>query len=385
MDTKPLEQRYNNDIPVDVQKYVDEIKQLAEKPGVIAVKLLANFGKDVEMSLTSNTTVLRGMVVQLSGTYKLTNDDRLWLHPELCKGRSVYSGGIAQNSPVDLSSCNSSVGYYSSHSIDEIGGYSTQSNVVVDSGLDKVAEILSNSWFISNASVKEAYDEVVRSKLVQKSQQKRNEIAQEYGTSKMESNSNYNMLYSDGTSYYFYNHAIKPLNGEAVLNISPLMGVTKLRGLQENYVESDLISSDQYVNVSTLTESQRQRALVSCKWDGKNIVNTFTLRKPIDNYKQYLENKKSTVYRMEKGYFSSNAIHDQLPADIVLFLTPEKHLIPTGANCHQHIRDGVIDVPANIENINKVMAAHWKTLISKKYIKGDSLLLPRNMVEQSLV
>ena len=85
MDTKPLEQRYNNDIPVDVQKYVDEIKQLAEKPGVIAVKLLANFGKDVEMSLTSNTTVLRGMVVQLSGTYKLTNDDRLWLHPELCK------------------------------------------------------------------------------------------------------------------------------------------------------------------------------------------------------------------------------------------------------------------------------------------------------------
>ena len=84
MDTKPLEQRYNNNIPADVQKHVEQIKQLAAKQGVLSVKLLSNFGKDVEMSLKHDTTVLRGMIVQLSSTYKLSSDDRLWLHPELC-------------------------------------------------------------------------------------------------------------------------------------------------------------------------------------------------------------------------------------------------------------------------------------------------------------
>jgi hypothetical protein len=42
-------------------------------------------------------------------------------------------------------------------------------------------------------------------------------------------------------------------------------------------------------------------------------------------------------------------------------------------------------VPANADNIRKLMEKHWKTLISKKYVKGDSLLLPRSMIEESLV
>lgn len=385
MDTSALKSRYDNDIPADVQGDIEKFASLAEKDGVYGVKLLSNFGKDVEMSLKHDTPVYRGLIVHLSNSYKLSESDRLWLHPELCKGRSMYLGGNKKTAPVELSAFNSSVGFYSTHIIDEIGGYDSKDYVIVDSGLDKEAGVLLQSWLLSNATIKQAYDEVVKSKLVAKSLEKRDQIAMGYGTNERELNSNYNMLYTDGKSYFFYNNSIKPQNNKAILVVSPLMGCAVVNNIGENHVVSDLLSSSQYIDVNNLQEDQRKRAMVKCKWGGKNIVNTYTMRKPIGNFKQWLEDKQATMYRMESGFFSANPIHAKLPADIVLFLTPQKHLIPTAANCHQHVRDGVIGVPANAENIQRLMEKHWKTLISKKYVKGDSLLLPRSMIEESLV
>ena len=108
------------------------------------------------------------------------------------------------------------------------------------------------------------------------------------------------------------------------------------------------------------------------------------MRKPLDNYKTLLESHNVTMYRLENGYFSANPVQNKLPADIVLYLTPEKDLIPQNAKCHQHIRDGFIDMPASLENITKLMKNHWRELISKKYISGDMLILSRDMVKQSL-
>jgi hypothetical protein len=385
MDTSALKSRYDNNIPADVQSDIDKFAKLAEKDGVLSVKLLSNFGKDVEMSLKHDTSVYRGLIVQLSSSYNLSEGDRLWLHPELGKGRSMYAGGNKKTAPVELSAFNSSVGFYSTHIIDEIGGYNSKNYVIVDSGLDKEAGVLLQSWLLSNVTVKQAYDEVVRSKLVARGQQTRDKIAMGYGTNERELNSNYNMLYTDAKSYYFYNHVIKPQNGQAIVVVSPLMGCAVINNVGDNSIVSDLLTSSKYIDVNSLEEEQRQRAMVKCKWAGKNIINTYTMRKPIGNYQQWLDDKQATMYRMEGGYFSANPIHSKLPADIVLFLTPRKHLIPTAANCCQHIRDGVIDVPANADNIRKLMEKHWKTLISKKYVKGDSLLLPRSMIEESLV
>ena len=104
----------------------------------------------------------------------------------------------------------------------------------------------------------------------------------------------------------------------------------------------------------------------------------------IENYKKLLEERHASMYRMEDGVFSPNPVHSKLPTDIVLFLTPKPSLIPADAVCRQHIRDGVIDFPATEENITKLMQKHWKTLISKKYVSGNSLILPRHIVEESL-
>tara|TARA_Y100000817_G_C16859498_1_gene545243 strand:+ start:754 stop:1911 length:1158 start_codon:yes stop_codon:yes gene_type:complete len=382
-DTNALLEVYPNGIPEDLQSHVAEMEQLSNRSGILAVTLLSNFGKDLEMSVKHDTNIYRGLVVQTAPHYSLNETDRLWLHPELCKGRTMYEGGLQKSTAAEIDSFNSSVGVYSTHSIDEIGAYKQETYTIVDSGVEKEADIMLNSWILSNSNMKQAYEEVVSAKLVKQAQQNRDKIAKEYEAKDRVITSNYNMLYSDGRSFHFYNHAIKPNKGKALLNISPLIGCAMV-SVENKHIESDLLSADNYIDIHSLTDEQRSRAYESCKWEGKNIVNTFTMRKPLENYINVLESHNVTMYRMENGFFSANPIHSKLPADIVLYLTPEKEFIPQGANCHQHIRDGSIDMPASIENISKLMKDHWRELISKRYVSGDTLIVPREMVEQSL-
>tara|TARA_B100000674_G_scaffold293398_1_gene243324 strand:- start:2196 stop:3359 length:1164 start_codon:yes stop_codon:yes gene_type:complete len=385
LNTDALNEIYPNGLSDELQSHIERMQELSDRRGILSVTLLSNFGKDMEMSMKQETDIFRGLIVQTSSDYKLSEFDSLWLHPELCKGRSIYEGGNKQvSTPVEIDKFNSSVGIYSTHSIDEIGAFKQTTNTIVDSGMEDMSEVLTSNWMLGNSTMRKAYNEVVGAKLVKQAQQKRDEIAKEYGAKERLLTSNYNMLYSDGRTFYFYNHAIKPSNGKALLNISPLIGCAMITS-EDKHVESDLLSSSSYIDINKLNSEQRSRAFESCKWEGKNIVNTYTMRKPLDNYKNVLEAHNVTMYRLENGYFSANPVHSKLPADIVLYLTPEKDLIPQAASCHQHIRDGSIDMPASVENIAKLMKNHWRELISKKYVSGDTLVLPREMVEESLV
>lgn len=380
-----LNEVYPNGFSPVLESHIAEMQELVDKKGVLSVTLLSNFGKDMEMSMKHDTNIYRGMILQLSSNYVFSEYDRLWLHPELCKGRSMYDGGNKNMSTeVNIDKFNSSVGVYSTHSIDEIGAYKQETYTIVDSGMEEQSDVLTSNWMLGNMSIRDAYQEVVGAKLVKQAQAKRDSIAKLYGANDKVQTSNYNMLYSDGRSYHFYNHAIKPSNGKALLNISPLIGCAMVSS-DEKHIESDLLSTNNYIDVNKLSEEQRVRTYESCKWEGKNIVNTFTMRKPLDNYKTLLESHNVTMYRLENGYFSANPVQNKLPADIVLYLTPEKELIPQAAVCHQHIRDGSLDMPASLENITKLMKSHWRDLISKKYIRGDMLILPRDMVKQSLI
>jgi len=383
MDKSALLKRYSNKIPEDVAASVAKFEQLLQKPGILNVKLLANFGKDMELSLEHGTDVFRGLIVQVASEYKVTKSDIMWFHPELCKGRSMYKGGDTVQKVSNVDDFNSSVATYSTHIIDEIGGLQSSKYTIVDMGAPAESKVLHDSWQLSSAEMRSIYSDIVKQKLNQLSQTKRDEIAQSLNAGERVMNSNYNMLYSDGRTYHFFNHAIKPANGKALLNVSPLVGCATITA--DKYVESDLLTSNDYIDVNTLGDAQRERAYVSCKWNGKNIINTYTMRKPIENYKSILDEGHADMYRMEQGFFSANPVHGKLPTDIVLFLTPVPELIPEQAVCRQHVRDGVINMPATSENISKLMTTHWKTLISKRYVNGNSLILPRSMVEQSLV
>lgn len=382
MDKQALLKRYSNKLPQDVADSVSKFEALAKKPGVLDVKLLSNFGKDVEMSLEHGMDVYRGLIIQLASDYTVDKSDRMWFHPELCRGRSMYKGGDPPKKNTDVDAFNSSVGHYTTHSIDDIGGLDSSQYTIVDTGASKESNVLHDSWTLTLAPMKSIYSDIVKQKVAQLSQTKRDDIAKEHNAGERIMNSNYNMLYSDGRTYHFYNHAIKPSGSKALINVSPLIGCAVIEG--DKYTESDMLTSDTYIDVNTLGEKQRERAYVQCKWKGRNIVNTFTMRKPIENYKKLLEERHASMYRMEDGVFSPNPVQSKLPTDIVLFLTPKPSMIPADAVCRQHIRDGVIDFPATEENITKLMQKHWKTLISKKYVSGNSLILPRHIVEESL-
>ena len=386
LNTDALLEVYPEGISEELESHVADMQELADKRGIVSVTLLSNFGQDMEMSMKHDTNIFRGLIVQTTPQYTLTEYDRLWMHPELCKGRTMYNGGKkSESETINIDKFNSSVGVYSTHSIDEIGGYKQETYTIVDSGMEEESDVLTSNWMLGNTTMKKAYEEAVGAKLVNLAQEKRDNVAKQYGASEKLLTSNYNMLYSDGRSLYFYNHAIKPdTKGRALLHISPLIGCAEIYSDQK-HIESDLLSSNDYIDINHLTDEQRSRAYESCKWEGKNIVNTFTMRRPVENYKEVLESHNATMYRLENGFFSANPVHSKLPADIVLFLTPEKSLIPQAADCHQHIRDGSIDMPASVENISKLMENHWRELISKRYVSGDNLILPRSMVEEALI
>ena len=379
MDSRAVTELYEEAIPEDIQKGIKKFEQLCQNDNVVSVTLLSNFGKDMEFSLQVGVDIYKGVIVQLKSTYALSSEDRFWLHPSLGKGRSMYKGGKATPESSKLAKYNSCVGSYSSLVVDTIGGYSKTSNLIVDTVLEERADVLAQSWMLSRSNIKQAYTELVASKLVRDAQAMRDQIAKENEAGERLVTSNYNLLYSDGTDYYFYNHVIKPSKGKALVHISPLMGCSLVETAEN--VPADLLSSEKFISYSELTEEQRARAFTACKWQGSNVVNTFTMRQPIEKYKEALAPYKTNMYTMTSGYFSANPVHSKLPIDIVLFLTPEKHLLPTAGSFSKHVHDGIVQVPASPETLAKLMQVDWKNTISKRLQKGDSLMLKRELVK----
>ena len=387
MNIEALNSRYKEELPESLKQLVEQFRKLSQKRGIKQVTLLSNFGKDIELSLKYDTVICKGVIVQAEPDYELSEADRVWLHPQLCKGRSLYSAAASKISESELlDSFSSSVGSYATHSIDEIGGYSQEEFTIVDTGIEREANALVDSWIVGKQTLKQAYQDLQNSNLLVKAQKNRDAIAKSNGIAEEAKNTwNYNMLYSNVHTMFFYNHAIKPVEGKVLVHISPLMGYSMVTNLESQSFVSDLMSCDEYVDVNELGEKAKIRAYVNCRWAGKDIVNTYTMRKPVSFYKEFLESEKHTMYRMQSGYFSANPIHAKLPPEIVLFLTPTAAQMPAGVDCHEHLKRDVIALPLQTETINKLMHNHWKDLISSKYIKGNNLILPREMIQQSLI
>ena len=87
------------------------------------------------------------------------------------------------------------------------------------------------------------------------------------------------------------------------------------------------------------------------------------------------------AFRMVKGVYSSNNIQNKLDLATLLKLTPKKENIPASVKCHENARKDVISVEANEEMVQKVMKNHWKTLVSKKYLVDNQLMLPRKLLD----
>ncbi len=397
MDTTELNQRYPNGIPEKLKEHLAKFENLINNKGVIRVKILSNFGQDLEQSYTKGYPIYKGFVIELNRDYSLSEHDKFWLHPQLMKTRNLYKSNGADvkekvaKTNFDISAYASSVALYCTHSFDEIGGYEEQNFVIVDTSKDDISESALDHWFNEKSLLKDVYNEMHVLKfdgqtIKEHTDEYINNIVNEIGDLEKLSSSQYNVFYKSNNSFLFYNHALKSESDEkCLIHISPMMGYVSIKGRGKEF-ESDLMSTNQYLNISKFTEEQRRRAYINCKWDGKNVVNTFTLRKPVEHYKQWLGEEKTVSYRMENGFFSNTPhIVEKLAPKLVLFLTPESTLIPEEKEVYSHVKKNILKLPATEELLSKMIKNHWKKVFSKKYISsGDNLALPRELLKELL-
>ena len=90
MDITLLEQRYTEGIPTKLKQHLQKFQNLIDNKEVIRVKILSNFGLDLEQSFTKGYDIYKGFVIELGRDYKLNNTDKFWLHPQLMKTRNLY-------------------------------------------------------------------------------------------------------------------------------------------------------------------------------------------------------------------------------------------------------------------------------------------------------
>ena len=75
MDITLLEQRYPDGIPTKLKQHLEKFQTLIDNKDVMRVKILSNFGLDLEQSFTKGFDIYKGFVIELSRDYKLNNTD----------------------------------------------------------------------------------------------------------------------------------------------------------------------------------------------------------------------------------------------------------------------------------------------------------------------
>ena len=371
MDLAALNKRYPDGIPDDLQKGVSLFQSLSKKKGIVSVKLMSNFGKDLEQSLAKQTDVYKGFIIQTSTQYALDDGDRLWFHSELSKARSLYEGQFKGTSEK-LGKFNSSVGTYSTYKVDELGGQQMSNFTIVDTTDSNLADIMSEHWITTRAKMKDVYNDYKTNKVDGKTLQQHSQSLRDSLGGKALLTNEYVSLYKGANCYHFYNHVIKS-EGESLILQSALMGYSKVSG------EGDMASDNMlgFMDINKLSSQHRNRVYNDCSWSSNSLVNTYVMRLG--------KTVKGEAYRMVKGHFSSNEISDLLDAKTTLRLTPTRKNIPAGLACDEYTKRDIIPFALEEKTVQKVLKDHWRKLISSKYIKGDKFLLPRDIVEKSLI
>lgn len=369
MNQQALNERYPNGIPSQLQEGVNFFENLSQKSGVKSVTLMSNFGLDLERSLDSQTNIYKGLIVQVSSQYELSESDKAWFHPEIAKARSLYN---KTSTDGHIGRFNSTAGVYSTYHVDELGGQETAEYTIVDTTVPEIAETTVNHWIISHSNMRDVYTDYKTNKMEGKTLQKASQAVRDAIGGEPLMTSEYVSLFKGASSYHFYNHAIKS-DGEALVLQSSLMGYSKVD--KKGDVAADALG--EFMDISSLKESHLKRVYNNCKWDSDSMVNTQVMRKG--------DAVTGTAYRMVEARFSSNDINHLLDATTALRLTPTVSELPEGIEADEYTKKNMIPFAMDDEIAQKVMQQHWKTLISSKYIQDGKLVLPRAIVEQSLI
>lgn len=304
------------DIPQRLTAALDTIHaHLSQQPDkLISVKATANFDKDVDSSLFHEMDVYKGLVVAVKGDYKLTNKDKMWLHPDIYKCRAMFEGGdadkIAAVGDETIGSMNCSAGVYAIRYQNEIGDTCEHKSTIVDSYLPTS----SRTNNIDGKTISNLFSNKLRTETVAHVSQ----IAKQLGAGKRGATFWVNNLMRGAENqFYYFNGNIR--GSEALVLLSPLKGFKLVRSVKPDSVfPADIIDEQELIPFASLTRDNQLSVYGRVNWSSNEIVNTYMLKRPIKN----MDFHDAEHYQMVKMVLSHQPINDCLSPKQLYAITP---------------------------------------------------------------
>lgn len=432
LNLKPLKAIHGNNMPEQLKSALNELEQVLEKQKsyVNEVTVLPNCSIDHDRTIHLQKTlseeikfVLQGVVVKVSPEYKLSFADAIWFHPEMGKGRSVFTvqndiskeqlnsikeidmhGSYPKENPAFMSPFQCDVGLYTNTSMDEMGLTSVKKKLIVNVSLESLTYPLWSRYLMTNETIGQVYEhwtslDVGSGKNISETcVYVRNQIASRLTDKTCASYTDeINALYSDGTSIYCTNHAVKiPKDVEEVkvlMHTSALSGYEMFNtNSEELFLPSNLGLSSKNFRWEDMSESQQKRVFRDCIWEGNEGFNTYVLKPPalVATQKKAFEQKyglfNSDRMVMKCAKFSSQPVRDMMHVSKLLELTPV-HVEDTskrhGASVELKMALDYVPFEKLINNFDKLSTKFPDFhLFNKDLVKDGYIKIPREIVKE---
>mgnify|MGYP001096762313 CR=1 FL=1 len=381
---------------------MDQLNKQSEH--VKSVTLLANFSIDNEAALLNKLpVVVQGLVVQLTKDYKFSPEDASWFHPDVARGRSIFSleNSVAKSvlQSLALENGNNSVGSYQLSSIDEFGCEQIQNRLVVNTSAKNLLTTKYNEWLQTGVTAGELDTQWKRmhfennDSIVKKAEVLRNEIAQ--GVSKsavlIHSDITHSVL-SDLQSVYIANAAVRA-SAQILMKSSALGGYRIYNGgkTDRKFFPSNLGIAPTFYAWTDLSAQNCQRIINTCSWNGELAWNAQVMQPPaVKNIKAMEESLnitlRDTLQMRHCAFSASDEISDCLAPTDVLKLTPTAEQSPNASpfitsplNMQHPVMQNLMN---NIESVQSKFVDF--KLFNPKYVSNGHLNIPREIYKHIL-
>lgn len=383
----------------DSEKLYDNIvaRLKEQEKEVLHVQFMENFSKDYDMSLKMNTSVSQGVLVSLTGEYKLNTSDYCWLTPELFKTTSMYETSVVNDdfsvkerteNSSQLNCMNSMLGHFKNTHTDSLGVEKTSHYLVVENSLQYLTQELLAEWLSAGKKVKDVYTELADSfeignvELARFATENNFQMAQKYAGSKLELHheQQYNRFMNNGTDFNFYNNCVPFFkNDTALIRSNPLSGYQLYQNESDSTGEWSAFPTTHaqepsFMKWENLSVSHKNR-VSDCAWDGGCPFNTLVMREW-----STAGTKPHMQLNMVKAKISPNNVISELTPSQIVELTPtENKNVSCPMNTSHPLLRLVLDNYSTLQQNFQEL-----DIINPKYIQGNKIHLPKNIVTSLL-
>lgn len=352
-----------------------------QSPYVDNVSVLENVSVDMDRTLQyrqqceafADKHILRGIVVTVKSSYKLSPLDAMWMPKELGRGRSIFDAeGVDRSALEDikLGDFNDSITVNKTLDIDEMGNVKENSMLIVDTGIDSM-----DSWeYLTSKNTLASMMESWQQNEGIMNMDRRVQIAKEVGTEKLIYEDTTCALYHDGTYIYVANHGVK--NDEdmekALYRHSSLGGYRFKDSTDKSvaFIQSDYGLGEKTYGYADLDDRTKKRLEQNYHWNGKSQFNTYVLRPP--SIKS--SDKPGEILRTEYGYFSPNDVSHMMDSEDILHIAPPNSSITVPIDMQHSLFQRLVFSHKELDKVG----FH----IFSKAHTGNSIEVPVNVIKQ---